>query len=477
MLSAQQKKYREGLKSTDVKVFSHNAIELRKYMLSNDCNYPKYHFVAPEGWMNDPNGLIFIDGVYHCFYQYNPTMQSGEKEYIAWGHAVSRDLFHWQDLPVAMWPDQEYDRHGVFSGNIVIDEEGNARAYYTGNVDKHNECYGVMAISSDKALLSWEKTLIMSERPTSDSPPHWDAQVWKHEDKWYQLIGGVYKNNGCANLYTSTDMVNWEFASQISSSKQDSFWELPYLVKLSDKYVLMIGVSGNPYWVGSFDYDTLKFAPENETREYIDLGDYYSFNPNMKDDKGRQIMFGWVTGGEYGVAKGSYWQGGHSIPRVITLEGGCVIQSVAEEINNLKYDIVCSNDLDLTKGHTIKDTTDAFSLSMSTQKNKLQSEGHLEINVCTNHDTAYRLCFDFKENRIVISADKEYEMPFLFTDVEKITFELFVDCSMLELYINGKAITARAMLKEPITNLRLLAKGCELHSSETNFAKMQCIWK
>src|SRR5919199_225960 len=98
-------------------------------LLAGDRHRPLYHFLPPSNWMNDPNGLIQWDGQYHLFYQYNPHGPLWGD--IHWGHAVSPDLVHWTDLPIALAPDAPYDRDGVFSG-CAVDHDGVPTIIYTG---------------------------------------------------------------------------------------------------------------------------------------------------------------------------------------------------------------------------------------------------------------------------------------------------------------------------------------------------------
>lgn len=127
------------------------ALELRKGIIANDPHRPIYHFTGPESWINDPNGPICYKGEYHLYYQYAPMVDDNRSP-ICWGHAVSDDLIHWVDWPIALWPDRQYDRNGVYSGNTMIDDKGMLNAFYTGNVGGHAECYGMRAWSKDRRL-------------------------------------------------------------------------------------------------------------------------------------------------------------------------------------------------------------------------------------------------------------------------------------------------------------------------------------
>jgi len=201
--------FRRNVKSKDIETFSRAALALRRWMIANDPQRPVYHFTGPESWINDANGVIYHKGKYHLFYQFDPIVD-GKRSKRCWGHAVSDDLVHWVDWPVALWPDTPFDRNGVYSGNVVIDEQGNPAALYTGNVAGHRETYGMLARSTD-GFRTWQKKMVMHnrQRPNSRPPVHWDGQVWKEGDKWCQLIGGCTGGKhpkGAAYLWTSPDL-------------------------------------------------------------------------------------------------------------------------------------------------------------------------------------------------------------------------------------------------------------------------------
>ena len=313
------------IRTTDVATVSSAARTLRLWMIGHDPYYPKYHFTGPYGWINDPNGPIYYRGRYHLFYQWKADGRFGK---VSWGHAVSTDLVHWRDWPVALWPDIPQDRNGVYSGNTFVTDDGSLAAIYTGNVDGHKETNGVLAHSSDDGL-TWHKQCVMdnSQRPNADSPVHWDGFTWKEGGLWHQLIGGTAGGpdaRGVAWMSTSPDLVNWtRIGSLAPSIKLGAFWELPYLIPLDHRYVLLVG-AGNPYWVGDYDARKMTFTPDSPSTRPVELGDYYSFNLNMTDNRGpdgerRQLMHGWVTGIPTPTKGVPYWQGAHSIPRVLHL--------------------------------------------------------------------------------------------------------------------------------------------------------------
>lgn len=256
--------------------------------MKNDPYYPVYHFTPTESWMNDPNGPIYYRGVYHLFYQFDPQIPDGKGGRVrsnrTWGHAVSDDLAHWKDWPVAVWPDTPYDSSGVFSGNTFVDDQGNLCGLYTGFIS---------------------------------------------------MIGSIW-------LWSSSDLEEWTLIKNIAPSlNRARYWELPYIIKLDEKYVLMVGSHRNPYWIGEFDYESLEFTPDDKDPKYVDMGTYYSFNINMVDDKGpgnsrRQLTHGWLTIPQTITDSVPWWQGAHTIPRVLSIDGDRLYQEPVPEIAVLR---------------------------------------------------------------------------------------------------------------------------------------------
>ena len=167
--------------------------------LAADPHRPQYHFLPPANWMNDPNGLIQWRDHYHLFYQYNPHGPVWGS--IHWGHAISDDLAHWRDLPIALEPTPGgVDEDGVFSG-CAVDDDGVPSILYTGVrrlADDSRVELPCLATSSDDELRTWHKhphnPVIASPPPGVDVLGFRDHSVWQEDGTWYmdRTMAGPY---------------------------------------------------------------------------------------------------------------------------------------------------------------------------------------------------------------------------------------------------------------------------------------------
>jgi len=491
--------FRKVVKSKDVAVFSKAALALREYMIANDPGRPIYHFTGPEGWINDPNGVIHHKGTYHLFYQYDPMVPDGKGGYVrskrCFGHAVSKDLVHWTDWPVALWPDTKYDRGGVYSGNCIMGDDGIPNIFYTGNVSGHRETYGIRARSRD-AFLTWTKKMVMdnSQRPNKDSPVHWDAQIWKDGKTWYQLIGGCTEDRKAAAwIWTSPDLTNWKLQKKpIYVCKKWRYFELPYLIEFGKKHVLFVGIGGNPYWVGTYDAKSMTFTPDgDDDLKYIDRGNYYSFNPHMTDDKApgggrRQLMHGWITSGWSPCKKVPAWASAHSIPRVITLKDNRVWQEPIPEIELLRGARKSFTDVKVTP--TTKEllggvSGDALEIEATFSVPKAPATFGVVVRadekakgyaVTLHRDSDGKFLWGIANNR---SRGRGYRWPIGLKGATKVTLRIFVDRSIIEVYANGHALTAAKCHANPGAGGIGLFADANCTVEKMNVWKMQSMWR
>ena len=226
-----------------------NALMLRfaesRSKLANDKFRPAYHFVSPESMLNDPNGLCFWKGRWHLFYQAYPPEDTRQH----WGHTVSDDLIHWRDLPYAIYPGIE---RMCFSGSTVV-ESNQVVAFYPG-IDA-----GMMvALSRDPLLLNWEK---IPGNPVSQTMG--DSCIWKQGNTYLGLLSG-------GRLLSSTNLVNWTMAnaSFISGSWPIDDGSCPNFVPIGNKHILLLfsHTHGGQYLLGDYNPGQLSFTPYEQGR-------------------------------------------------------------------------------------------------------------------------------------------------------------------------------------------------------------------
>lgn len=261
--------------------------------LYQEENRPQFHFTTRRGWINDPNGLIYHDGEYHLFYQHNPYER--EWENMHWGHAVSKDLIHWEELPDALYPDE---LGGMFSGSAVMDWDNTAgfnqgskpamvAAYTAAGPDKQVQC---IAYSNDNG-----RTFTKFEgNPLIDSKHIWHSQDTRDPKVFWYKPGNhwvmVLNERDGHSIYTSANLKQWQYESHTTG-----FWECPELFELPvdgdpghSKWV-MYGASGT-YMLGSFDGKM--FTPEHGKFQYT-TGAIYAAQTYTDAPDGRRIQVGW----------------------------------------------------------------------------------------------------------------------------------------------------------------------------------------
>ncbi|WP_317195499.1 GH32 C-terminal domain-containing protein [Rufibacter psychrotolerans] len=245
----------------------------------NEPYRPQYHFSPKANWINDPCGMVYLDGEYHLMYQYNPFgTQWGS---MSWGHAVSRDLVHWEELPVALYPDAQGQ---IFSGGAVIDHHNTAGfgagamvAIYTSAGDKQKQS---IAYSLNKGR-TWRKYTGNPVLPNRGVADFRDPQVFWHEKsgKWIMTLAVADR----IEFYSSPDLKNWGFESSFGQTvgAHGGVWECPDLFRLTvagqaePVWVLMVSInpgspsggSGTQYFLGNFDGS--RFTLTEEFRELL----------------------------------------------------------------------------------------------------------------------------------------------------------------------------------------------------------------
>lgn len=333
---------------------------------------PDFHLAARVGWMNDPNGFSYYQGEYHLFYQYHPYEPVWGP--MHWGHAVSRDLLHWQYLPAAMAPDLPYDKDGVFSGSAVTGPDGSQLLMYTGvlkepqsdgsYLDIQTQC---IAMGNGQDYEKYEGNPVLTEKnlPAGSSRNDFrDPKIWMEEDGGYACVVGNCTGNrdGQILFFRSKDGLHWNFVSILAKNngRFGRMWECPDFFPLDGKYVLLTSPEemlpkGFEYHnghgclclVGNFDRETGTFTEERD--QAVDYGiDFYAPQTLLAPD-GRRIMIGWMQNWDTcnPHPHGQKWFGQMTLPRELSLgEDGRLIQKPVRELeamrrNEVRYEKVC----------------------------------------------------------------------------------------------------------------------------------------
>lgn len=263
--------------------------------LYKEKNRPQFHFTTRRGWINDPNGLVYHNGEYHLFYQHNPFERDWEN--MHWGHAVSKDLVHWKELPVALFPDH---LGTMFSGSAVIDYD-NTAGFNRGatpamvvafTADGHGKQVQGIAYSLDNGLTFTK----YDGNPVIDSGAKWDSRDTRDPKVFWYAPGKhwvmVLNERDGHSIYTSSNLKQWDYQSHVTG-----FWECPELFELpvdgdiNNTRWVMYGASGT-YMTGSFDGK--KFTPESGKHCYT-TGSIYAAQTftNIPASDGRRIQMGW----------------------------------------------------------------------------------------------------------------------------------------------------------------------------------------
>jgi fructan beta-fructosidase len=327
---------------------------------------PQFHFTPPKNFMNDPNGLVFYKGEYHLFYQYNP--QGHEWGHMSWGHAVSVDMLHWKNLPVAI--PEEPGRFMIFSGSAVVDWH-NASGLCASADSKDQSC--LVAIYT-AASAKWQRqNLAYSNdrgRTWTNYPgnPVADLKQADFRDPklfWYEaqkkwVMVAVLADERKAVFLESRDLKSWTLRGSFESSgSARGQWECPDLFELpvddnpqDKKWVLVVnrnpgapaGGTGVEYFVGTFDGEHFVNESSSDQQLWADYGkDFYATNSfsDLPAADGRRIWIGWMSNWQYANREPtSVWRGAQSLPRELKLkrfaDGIRLIQSPIAEAKELR---------------------------------------------------------------------------------------------------------------------------------------------
>lgn len=472
--------------------------------LAGDRHRPLYHFLAPANWMNDPNGAFFWKGKYHLFYQYNPNGAFWGT--LHWGHAVSSDLLHWDDLPIALTPSPEGpDKVGCWSG-CVVDHHGVPTALYTAPGPQT-----VCLATGDDDLESWAKreVPVLSEPPpeldvvgfpsiTGDSSADFrDPFAWREGDRWFLLMGsGLRGKGGTTLLYESDDLRQWRFLGPFLTAvvgPEGPMWECPVLLREGERCALFICPHPEAKYVHWFSGDRKKNSLVERRQGKLDFGVYaYAANILYDPVHHRHLLWTWIKEGRPGkMRRAAGWAGLLSLPKECSLdeEYNLVLKPAAElallRTENLT---IAEQKLTPSSGNPFSGFT-GDCLEFEAQIS-FEEPGICELTVRASPDGSERtiISYDSAEKLLTVDGSKSSLDP----DVNHLTFSgtlppdksgtirfhVFLDRSVLEVFLNDSACITHRLYptREDSLGVSFAVKQGSIQIHRLSVWKLASIW-
>ena len=442
-------------------------------LFPHDPHRPQYHYMAPQGWLNDPNGLVQWQGEYHLFYQFNP--HAAVWGAMHWGHAVSRDMVHWSDLPLALAPDQPYDRSGVFSGCTII-HEGKPVIMYTGVNSPHQlPCIAY----ADDTLRTFRKeptNPVIKTLPDQMTYDFRDHSMWHDGEYWYQILGSGDGTHAVAPMFRSKNLLDWEYLGRMIQSQDsvnEQMYECPDFFASNNQHVFItspLPLRRVIYMSGAFD--GRKFAPRK--RNMVDHGVSFYAPQSFTDEQGRRVMIGWCQ--EQRAEQSSRaagWQGVMTLPRLLALDdAGDMTYTVAPECVALQRETlvhaknVTAAQVQHLCGRVasrtihISATLHAEATGSATIVVRQDPESGEQTTITWDRSSNVLICSMAQSSEATGTSREVYTIALHHSATEGLTIDVYVDCSLIEVYAGKYSVcTLRVYPKAEANHIGFTALG------------------
>ncbi|EGC21317.1 GH32 C-terminal domain-containing protein [Prevotella multiformis] len=421
-----------------------DALALRKgqMKLSNvwdvtntDFYRPSYHHTPSYGWMNDPNGMFYKDGVYHLCYQYNPYGSKWGN--MHWGHAISRDLIHWKEVE----PTIARDPMGhIFSGSAVIDKEGTAKygkdaivALYTSASDKNGQIQ-CMAYSTDGGYTFHKYPGNPVLTPFDGLKDFRDPKVFWYAPlkKWYMIVSADKE----MRFYSSPNLRDWTYISAFGQGygAQPNQFECPDFFQLpvdgnpnKKKWVMIVNInpgclfggSATEYFIGDFDGKNFVCDSKPSVAKFLDYGKDHYATVTFSGVQDRVLGIAWMSNWQYAnVTPIRQYRGANTLPRefkLFTGKDGQIYMSsnVVPEVAGLRKTFKRLPDLVIAQGKDSKNLSsskeNAFEMEMDVAPGDAAKTGFILYNEKGEKVNIY---FDMKAGRLVMDRTESGRTKF-----------------------------------------------------------------
>ena len=482
---------------------------------------PQFHFSPPAHWMNDPNGMVYHKGEYHLFYQHNPD--SSVWGPMHWGHAVSKDLVHWENLPIGLYPDS---LGTIFSGSAVLDEQNTSGlgtkdnpplvaifTYHFAEGEKagRNDYQSQgLAYSLDNGR-TWKKYAKNPVLPSPGIKDFRDPKVSWHEPskQWVMALAVVDH----IEFYGSPNLTAWKKLSQFGGKgvgAHGGVWECPDLFPLTvngqQKWVLFVSINpGGPqggsatqYFVGHFDGKEFKNDNKPDTILWVDQGaDNYAGVTwaNIPPDDGRRLFIGWMSNWQYAnVVPTEAWRSALTLTRELNLvhtpAGLRLASTPVKELQKLRArtEVIKAQEiagtLNLSEAYKLKDPL------LELQLNLVVSQGQdLVLRFSNEKGEHLDVGYSARNAQLFIDRSKAGKADFkpafaarhgAEIDLEKgqLQLHVFLDVASVEVFANGGKLVMTDVFfpSEVFTKAEIISKGAKVLEGSSAYV-LKPIWK
>lgn len=306
----------------------------------------KYHFKPKKGWINDPNGLVYFQGFYHVFYQHAPDFEKPWAQPMHWGHARTKDFLNWEELPVALFPDKEYDRDGCWSGTAIVKDDVLYLFYASVRTadDDPKKIVQTVSVASSVDGIHFEKYAgnpVIERYPPQGGPDFRDPAVCRIDGKYYCVMATGNPQSRAARLllYRSEDLFHWEYLNIMSEWEECVYAECPSIMTAGNRCLLTASVcpfdKEHYFSVMYGSFQDGKFTPEAVGE--VDRGPDQYAGQVFQDPLGRNILIAWTPGWSYaGYAEKDV--GCLSAPRELKLVDGKIYGYPVRELQSFLTD-------------------------------------------------------------------------------------------------------------------------------------------
>ncbi len=436
------------------------------FALINEKFRPIYHHTPKRGWMNDPNGMFYKDGVWNLYYQYNPYGSMWGN--MHWGHSTTTDLIHWKDEGVAIAPDIWGT---IFSGSCVVDKETVIAMYtasrptpFGGDVQAQS-----LAFSTDggQTFTKFEGNPVLTseEKDFRDPRPFWNEDI-----KAWNLILAVGQE---MRIYSSKDLKDWKYESSFGKEygNHGGVWECPDLIKIDNKWLLIcninpggpFGGSATQYFVGQFDGHRFTCESKPNVTKWMDYGkDHYATVSFYNAPENRHVVLAWMSNWQYAnVVPTMQFRSANSIPRDLGL---------FDYQGETYVSVVPSKEILAVRGAKVKNPTEACEIVVDLK-------GKTEIVLSNTKGEQVTMTYDASKQTFAMDRTKSGNVGFSedFPCVTKAPtygkvkqLRIFIDrCSIEAFDADGKmAMTNLVFPSEPYNTIKVKGGKATIYQIE-----------